>query len=147
MEIPEFEFWYWWVAAAIFVVIEVFAPGIFFLWFGISAAIVGVASLLVPGLGWQYEILIFGVLSIMSAVGARMYLKQRPIDSDQPTLNRRGEQLIGRIVTLSDAIENGRGRVNVGDGTWSVEGNDHPVGTKVKVTGVDGIVLKVEKSE
>ncbi len=139
------EFWYWWVAAAAFMVIEILLPGVFFLWLGFAAGVVGIVALIFPGMTWPYQVMIFAVLSVGAVLFARVYLKKRPVESDQPTLNRRGEQYVGRIVTLTDPIENGRGRATIGDGAWSVEGDDLPAGTKVKVVGVEGIVLKVER--
>ena len=138
------EFWYWWVAAAVFLVLEILLPGIFFLWLGIAAGIVGIVALVVPSMTWPYQIALFAVLSVAAVLLARVYIKKRPVESDQPMLNRRGEQFVGRVVTLSDPIENGRGRATIGDSAWSVEGDDLPAGTKVKIVGVEGIVLKVE---
>ena len=37
MSLETIEFWYWWVAAIAFVVIEIFAPGTVALWMGVSA--------------------------------------------------------------------------------------------------------------
>ena len=111
---------------------------------GIAAAIVGIIALVIPSMTWPYQVTLFAVLSVAAVLFARVYVKKRPVESDQPTLNRRGEQYVGRIVTLSDPIENGRGRAKIGDSAWSVEGDDLPAGAKVKVVGVDGIVLKVE---
>ena len=140
------EFWYWWVAAALFLVLEILLPGIFFLWLGIAAGVVGIIALVIPVMTWPFQLTLFAVLSFAAVLLARHYVNKRPEDdSDQPTLNRRGEQFIGRIFTLSDSIEDGRGRAKIGDGVWSVEGEDLPAGTKVKVVGVDGIVLKVEE--
>ena len=64
--------------------------------------------------------------------------------SDQPDLNRRAEQLIGRVLLLEEAIEGGRGKVRVGDTLWLAEGADLPAGTRVKVTGVRRDALQVE---
>lgn len=144
MENFTIEFWYWWVAAAAFLVIEILLPGVFFLWLGFAAGIVGIVALVIPNMTWPYQVVIFAVLSVGAVLFARVYLKKRPVESDQPTLNRRGEQYVGRVVTLSDPIENGRGRATIGDSAWSVEGDDMPAGAKVKVVGVEGIVLKVE---
>ena len=144
METFIIEFWYWWVAAAAFMALEILLPGIFFLWLGIAAAIVGIVALVIPSMTWPYQVALFAVLSVAAVLLARVYVKKRPVESDQPTLNRRGEQYVGRIVTLSDPIENGRGRAKIGDSAWSVEGDDLPAGAKVKIVGVDGIVLKVE---
>lgn len=64
--------------------------------------------------------------------------------SDQPDLNRRGAQYIGRTVLLEEAIVAGRGKVRLGDTLWPVEGADAPAGRQVKVTAVRGTVLVVE---
>ena len=64
--------------------------------------------------------------------------------SDQPDLNRRAEQLIGRVLLLEEAIKGGRGKVRVGDTLWLAEGADLPAGTRVKVTGVRRDALQVE---
>ena len=36
------EFWHWLVLGVVLATIEIFAPGVFFLWLGISAGIVGI---------------------------------------------------------------------------------------------------------
>ena len=64
--------------------------------------------------------------------------------SDQPDLNRRAEQLVGRVLLLEEAIEGGRGKVRVGDTLWLAEGAELPAGTRVKVTGVRRDALQVE---
>lgn len=65
--------------------------------------------------------------------------------SDQPDLNRRGAQLIGRVLVVEEAIEGGRGKVRVGDTLWPVEGPDLPVGAHVTVTGTKGTALLVQR--
>ena len=141
------EFWYWWVAAAVLVVLEIFAPGVIFIWLAIAAGIVGVISLAVPSLDWRIAALIFAVLSVAAIVAYRIYLRRRPTATEDTTLNRRGEQYVGRVFTLVDAIEAGSGRIKVGDSTWRVEGDDLPAGKRVKVIEVDGVVLRVERAE
>jgi inner membrane protein len=66
--------------------------------------------------------------------------------SDQPDLNRRAEQLVGRVLLLEEAIEGGRGKVRVGDTLWLAEGADLAAGTRVKVTGVRRDALQVVPS-
>jgi hypothetical protein len=144
MSLEEIEFWHWWVAAIVLVVIEVFAPGTVALWMGISAAAVGFLLLAAPDLTWQTQFLVFAVLSVATVVGWRAYQLRHPTVSDQPALNRRGEQYVGRTFTLDEAIVNGSGKIHVDDTMWKVEGQDLPEGTQVRVTGVDGTVLTVE---
>lgn len=138
------EFWHWWVAAVVLIVAEVFAPGTVALWMAVSAAVVGLLLLAVPDLTWQTQLLVFAVLSVVTVVGWRAYQLRYPTESDQPALNRRGEQYIGRVFTLSEAIVNGTGKIHVDDTMWKVEGEDLPEGTRVRVTGVDGTLLTVE---
>jgi inner membrane protein len=71
-------------------------------------------------------------------------LKDNPIVSDDPMLNDRGARLAGEIVTVVQAIQDGSGRVKVGDSEWNARGPDAPVGSRVRVTGAQGAVLDVE---
>ena len=139
------EFWHWWVAAVALIIVEALVPGAVFLWLGVSAGVVGAILLAAPGLSWEIQVMIFAVLSVGSVFGWRVYQKSHPTETDLPTLNRRGEQYIGRIITLDKAIVNRVGKVRLDDTSWKVEGGDLPAGTTVKVVGVDGVVLKVEE--
>jgi hypothetical protein len=145
MSLEEIEFWYWWVAAVVFVVIEILAPGFVFIWLGIAAAVVGLLLLALPAISWELQFLIFAVLSVAAVAGWRSYLRRNPTKSDHPTLNRRGEQYVARVFTLKEAIVNGQGKIQVDDSTWKIEGEDLPAGAKVRVVGVEGTRLKVEK--
>ena len=138
------QFWHWWILAALLAGIEILAPGVFFIWLGAAAAVTGLIALVIPGMGWQIEALIFAVLAVIAVVGWRSYLKKTAKNQPVSTLNRRGEQLIGRMAVLSEPIQNGRGKVKIDDSMWRVEGSDLPAGAQVKVTGVDGSILKVE---
>ncbi len=144
MSPEEIEFWHWWVAAIVLVVVEIFAPGTVALWMAISAAAVGLLLLAVPELTWQTQLIVFSVLSVATVIGWRIYQLRYPTVSDQPMLNRRGEQYVGRVFTLDEAIVNGTGKIHVDDTMWKVEGADLPEGTQVRVTGVEGTVLTVE---
>lgn len=135
--------WHWWILAVALVILEVFAPGAFFLWLGIAAGAVGVLAYLAPAMGWEYQVLTFSVLSVVSIVIWRRYFRTLPDDTDQPTLNRRGEQYVGRLFTLTEPIVNGLGKITVDDSTWKIHGEDCPAGTRVEVTGVEGTILKV----
>ena len=98
---------------------------------------------LVPALDWRYQLILFAVLSVISVAAGRWWLRRHPMRSDQPALNRRGEQYVGRVFTLEAPIVNGVGKIRVDDTTWKIEGADCPAGTQVRVTGVDGVILRV----
>lgn len=137
------EFWHWWVAAAIFIVIEMLDGSGHFIWLGVAAAIVGALSWAI-GMSWQAEMFLFAVFSVGSIFGWKAYKKKNPDEDLYPTLNKRGTGYIGRTFTLSEAIVDGEGKVKVDDTIWIVRGEDMDVGSKVKVKGLEGTAFLVE---
>ena len=113
----------------------------------VAAAFAVALSTLVVDWSWQWQLVSFAALSMISIIMARILVANRPIESDRPMLNRRGEALVGRDYVLDEAIVNGRGRVKVADSMWRVAGEDCPAGTKIRVTGVEDGVLAVERAE
>lgn len=136
--------WTWWAFGVVLVILEILLPGAVFVWLGIAAGLMGFVVLISPGLSWQAQFTLFAVLSVVSVVAGRMYMRRHPTHTEDTGLNRRGEQYIGRLFTLNEAIVNGTGKIVIDDTTWKVEGEDLPAGTRVKVTGVAGVLLKVE---
>jgi membrane protein implicated in regulation of membrane protease activity len=136
--------WNWLILAAVLFVLELVAPGIFFMWFGMAAAVTGLIMFRYD-ISWQWQLIWFGGLSLASVLIANKYLRKHPLESEQPLLNQRAAQLIGHSFELVDPIVNGRGSIHSGDTIWRVEGPELPVGTRIKVIGVDGSVLKVEE--
>jgi len=136
--------WGWGIFGVLLVVLEIFAPGAIFLWMGVAAFAVGVGVFVWPDIEWRYQLLLFSALSVISVFVARRYLRSNPIETDRPTLNRRGTQYIGRVFTLAAPITDGRGNLHVDDTMWKIEGPELDVGAKVRVTGVDGVMLTVE---
>jgi hypothetical protein len=141
------DFWHWWILGLALIIAETVLPGTYFLWMGVSAVALGVLAWLFPAMGWEIQLMLFALLSLASIVGWRMWQRRHPEESDQPMLNRRAEQYIGRVFVLEAAIENGFGRVRVADSLWRVRGADAPAGTRVRVTAADGIVLVVEPAD
>lgn len=135
--------WHWVLLAILLIILEALTPIAFFLWPAIAAGLVGLALAVLPGLDWQIQLVLFGVLSVLSLVLGRRYLRRYPIATDTPTLNRRGHQYIGRVFTLDQPIVNGTGKLRVDDTTWKIRGRDCGAGTRMRVTGVDGVVLLV----
>lgn len=140
-----FTHWMWFVAMFIFLLLEMMAPGIVFLWLGIAAGVTGVLVLLFSDISWEMQTVIFTALSFLSVFMGRRYIKRTgDIPSDNEMLNKRGEAMIGRKVTVAIAIEDGRGKVKVGDSMWTAVGTDTPIGEMVTITAVNGTELTVE---
>lgn len=136
-------FWQWWVLAGVLLIVELLAPGTFFLWLAVSAAAVGLLVWLVPTTSIEAAWSIFAVLGVISVV---MVLKfRKPPKEDAATrLNKRGQEYVGRVFELTEPIHNGKGKLKIGDTLWSVSGPDLPTGAQVKVTAVETGELKVE---
>lgn len=138
--------WNWMILAAVLLVLEMLAPGIFLMWFGFAAAATGLIVFRYD-IAWQWQLIWFCGLSLASVLLANRYLRKHPLESEQPLLNERAAQLIGHSFTLVDPIVNGRGSIRAGDTMWRVEGPALPKGARIKVVGTDGTMLKVESDE
>ena len=109
----------------------------------IGCGSVGIAALIWP-IGWPLQWLIFGVLSLVTIAVWVRFTRRRPTPTDRPYLNRRAEQNVGQEALLDQPIAQGFGRITLGDTVWRVSGPDLPLGTRVRVVGAEGNVLKVE---
>lgn len=140
-------FWQWLVLGLLLMLVEVLVPSTYFLWIGLAAMSVGVLFWLMPSLSFDAQLILFALLSVSMIFLGKRYLKRHPIATDRPTLNVRGAQLIGRMATLKEPIVNGVGRVHLDDTQWKVLGDDMAAGSRVRVTAVEGISLRVELIE
>jgi len=139
----ELGYWNWIIAAFALAALEVVVPGVHFLWFGVAALVVGFITALF-GFAWQWQLILFGVLAVLTVVAVTKWARGDKLGRDAPDLNNRGRQYIGRTLIVEQALVDGRGKVRVEDTMWTAEGPDLPAGASVKVTGVKGIVLVVE---
>jgi inner membrane protein len=135
-------YWVWWIAAVSLAALEMFIPGVFMIWLAAAALVTGfLVALLGPV--WQAQLAIFAVLAVVSIVIGRRFIKSHPITTQDTSLNRRAESLVGELVPVSEAIRNGRGKVMIGDSPWLANGPDADVGAIVRIHGVDGTTVQV----
>jgi len=142
--------WSWFIAGVLLMALETLVPGVHFLWFGLSAVVVGilvfglsaVGSAEVLTLPWQ--LVLFAAVSVATVFWVRNFANTQPVESEDKDLNQRVAQYVGRVVVVEDAISGGRGRVRVGDTLWAASGADAEKGMRVRVTGANGTVLTVE---
>ncbi len=135
--------WHWLILGLLLAALELITPVFLFLPMGLGALAAGLLLALVPGLPWAWQLGVFAVVSVVSVLAGRLYLRRHPITSTEPTLNRRGHQYVGRVFTLDEPIVNGTGKIRVDDSTWKVIGADAQAGVRVRVSGVDGTLLRV----
>ena len=135
--------WVWFVAAGIFLLLELLSPGVFFIWLGVAAALTGIADNS-QNLPWQGELALFAVLAVVSVIsGRRFYHGPAMEPADNPFLNRRQLGYVGRSFTLKQPIVNGRGKLTIEDTVWEIEGPELEAGTRIRVTAVNDMTLVV----
>lgn len=137
--------WHWWTLGAIMMILELLVPGVFLLWLGLAALLTGLLLLIVPDLSGDGQLIAFAISSVGLIYSQYIWLKRNPIATDHPMLNRRGQQYVGRVFTLTSPIVNGEGKIQVDDSTWKIRGADCEMGVKIIVVDVDGTVLLVER--
>jgi membrane protein implicated in regulation of membrane protease activity len=135
--------WNWFILGALFLLLELFAPGAFMLWLGLAALSVGLLSIFIDW-SWQAQLVAFAALSLALIPVWRRFAPRVEQPSDSPLLNRRAESYVGRVFTLDGPIVNGVGRVHIDDTIWRVSGPDCPADTRVRVVRTDGPLLIVE---
>ena len=59
--------------------------------------------------------------------------------------HRTGERYIGQVLTLAEELREGSGQVQLGNRRWTLRGPNAPAGARVRVTGIDGTVLIVDR--
>lgn len=134
-------YWDWFIFAGLLLLVEVLGTAGYFLLFASAAAIVGIVAWVFPNLHWALQYVLFSGLSLVCSYAWWLRLKRCPVRNE--SLNKRGSELLGHEFVLHEAITLGRGKVRVGDGFWIVAGKDLPQGARVKVVGLDGVVLNV----
>jgi len=96
------------------------------------------------GLGTVLQLALFALYALLAVLIGRRFYANQTKDSADPLLNDRAGRLVGKVVTVSVAVDEHHGRVRVGDSEWSARGGPAGPGERVRVTGVDGNCLSVE---
>jgi inner membrane protein len=135
--------WNWFILAALLLLIEILAPGMFMLWLGLSAILVGIISSAVVW-SWQAQLIAFAVFAIAAVPAWRHFARKVEKPADSPFLNRRAEGYVGREFTLDKPIVGGVGTIRIDDTVWRVTGPDVPAGSRVRIARAEGAALMVE---
>lgn len=133
----------WFVIGLVLLALELVVPGGWFLWLGAGGLLTGVLAF-IPGVTWPWQITIFGVLALAVVTGWTIISRNRKPRTDRPLLNRRAESFVGHEATIDEPISNGIGRLRLGDTVWRIAGPDLAAGSRVRVVGAEGALLKVE---
>jgi membrane protein implicated in regulation of membrane protease activity len=87
---------------------------------------------------------IFAVVVFSLHFWRQYRIRQQELDSPLAD-HRLGLRHIGEVIVLKEPLQNGTGRIRLGNRDWPVRGPNLPAGSKARVTGVDGTVLLVDR--
>ncbi len=141
----------WFSLGLLLVLIELFVPGVYLVWFGLSAFSTGVL-ILYHDLTAIEQSIVFGLFSVAFAVvGWFVYgrvIKCRKIADQYKHLNDPAGGLIGKTYLLTEDVTDGRSKAQIGDSVWIVECKDGlKKGDKIRIIGVEnGVILKAEQA-
>lgn len=143
--LTEISAWHWASLGIILLVLEIMGTAGFLIGSAIAAFLMSAIVSIDPDLSWKWQLAVF---SISAAIFSLIYLKRFANfneNTDQPNLNNRAAQLIGKRYTLNEAIINGQGRIQVGDTFWKISCDDDlEASTQIEVTAVDSMTLIVK---
>lgn len=134
----------WFTLGIILIILEMLLPGMFLMWFGASALIVGVITLIIP-MSMNAELVLFAITSVLSVI-AVIVIMRRVSPNTQSTVTHnlnqaRGSELVGMAFTLDSKVVNNEGKLNIGDSVWLIKGPDAEAGTHIEITHVENNAL------
>ncbi|CDG20156.1 Inner membrane protein ybbJ [Xenorhabdus poinarii G6] len=136
--------WFWICFGGLLLIAELLGTGGYLLWTGTAAVVVTLITWIFPSMSWALQGSLFAVLTLLSVIVWRSWLRHRPRKASDKTLNQKNHQLIGLRTRLITDTENGFGRVKLADGSWRVHcDRELQANTEVEVIAVDGITLQV----
>jgi inner membrane protein len=137
--------WLWLLFGLVLLVVEMSTPsGLYVLFFGLAALVVGVLAALGVEPAWL-QWLAFGGISVLSLLFFRGMLVRRLKRTSSPTADV--DSIVGEFATLSDDLEgHGTGRAAMRGTEWNVtnaSGEPLSKGQRCRVERVEGITLFV----
>jgi inner membrane protein len=143
--------WYWLSFGLILISVELFIPSFTIIWFGLGACLVGLYLYLFPDASFTVQLFTWSAAS--SVLTFLWFRVLKPKMVDKTTAGMSQEAILGEagMVVKSNTTPLEKGRVRftlpvLGADEWDYTSADllHP-GDYVRVSGIDGHVLKVEK--
>jgi inner membrane protein len=141
--------WIWGIVGLALLAAELAVPGFYLLWVGLAALIVcGIAAVFDVSL--KAQLLIFGASAIATCVAGwffyRGMLKSSPA-MNANDVNEAAVQMLGSVGEVLETGAPGHIRVKVRDSVWLATGPELAAGTRVRIVGQTGTVLRIEPAE
>jgi len=136
--------WHWLILGVLLLILEILGASGFLIGLAVASLVVAAIVALELIVNWPFQLLTFALLGIIFTVLYWRIFRSFNRHSDEPLMNDRAAQLIGRKFLLEQELENGQGRVQVGDTLWKAEAETPlSAGTRVEVYASEGMVIKI----
>ncbi|MGB0468584.1 MAG: NfeD family protein [Pontibacterium sp.] len=136
--------WHWLILAVLMLILEMLGAAGFLL--GISVAAFMLSALVALDVlpAWQHQLLWFSLLAVVFTLFYWKVFRRFNTHSEEPLLNNRAAQLVGRKLVLDAPLIGGQGRIKVGDTLWKAQADtDLEAGTQIEIFESEGMTLKV----
>lgn len=141
----EISSWHWASLAIILLVMEILGTAGFLIGSAIAAFLMAAIVAISPDINWKWQLAIFSTSAVIFSL---IYLKRFANfneNTDQPNLNNRAAQLIGKRYTLKEDMVNGQGRIQISDTFWKIScDSDLQASTQIEITDFDSMTLIVK---
>lgn len=143
--------WHWLVLGMVMIGLELVVPSFTIIWFGLGAVIVSIVLAIFPGYPFSVQILTWTVASVLFTLAWFRFFHPpaRKTSAGSSEDDFVGE--IGRVIRAAGPGAKGVVKFQLpllGEDEWPCRADESlDVGDRVKVVGVEGNVVKVEKTE
>lgn len=142
----------WFSIGLVLVLLELAVPGIYLIWFGLSAFVMGILVSFLTLTPMETGVSFALISALFAGIGWFVYAKlinAAKVPEKYKYLNDLAGAHIGKVYNLSEDVVDGRSKAKVGDTFWLVDIQEKlKKGDKVKIIGVEnGVILKAEKFE
>ena len=137
--------WLWFIGGLLLIGGEIVLPGVYLLWIGLGALVVGVLVAVFPDLGLTWQLVSFA-LAMLGTVSLGFVIQRRGAPPAAGELNQELHALVGQRFVAASDFQVGVGRVRVGDTTYAaVSAEAIQAGDAVAVMAVVAGRLKVAR--
>lgn len=139
----------WIIAGLALSLLELIVPGVYLIWFGFAAFVVGIGVYFIP-MELTTQLIVFAIASgIFAVIGVAVYryvFSKAEVPAEYKNLNNTAEQYVGQLVTVAEDAADNRTKVKIGDTYWLASCKKaFKQGDTAKVVGVkDSLILIIE---
>lgn len=139
----------WIIAGLALSLLELIVPGVYLIWFGFAAFVVGIGVYFIP-MELTTQLIVFAIASgIFAVIGVAVYryvFNKVQVPAEYKNLNNTAEQYVGLLVTVAEDAADNRTKVKIGDTYWLASCQKaFKQGDTAKVVGVkDSLILIIE---